>query len=96
MDDWDYSNRLLRRPRSTFNIRRLLPILKEIQNSIYDAITELREIVNWIRDQLAVRVRKQQDAVSISAMCSPSGCYIQKLLYGIRNGAVKNYFLSHT
>lgn len=52
MDDWDYANRLIRRPRSTFDIKRLLPILNEIQTTMYEAITELKEIIDWLLEQL--------------------------------------------
>lgn len=54
MDDWDYSNRLLRRPRRTFDILRLLPILIEIQTDIAKAVKSLIEDLDWILKKLAI------------------------------------------
>lgn len=52
MDNWDWGNRLLRRPRSTFDTTRILPILIEMQESTFDIIDELNSLINWIILQL--------------------------------------------
>lgn len=54
MDDWDWSNKLLRRPRSTFDTTRIIPILISIQESIFETINELRELIDWILAKLAI------------------------------------------
>lgn len=54
LDDWDYSDRLLRRPRSTFDILRLLPILIEMQSDIARVVKSLIEDLDWILEKLAI------------------------------------------
>lgn len=52
MDNWDWGNRLLRRPRSSFDTTRILPILLEMQESTFDIIKELNSLIEWIILQL--------------------------------------------
>lgn len=52
MDNFDYSNKLIRRPRSTFDISRLLPIILDVQNDLYDAMGDLVSLIDWIVEQL--------------------------------------------
>lgn len=53
MDDWDYEGRLLRRPRSTFDIARLLPILVNAQSDVYEATRKLVKLIEWILEHIA-------------------------------------------
>lgn len=53
MDNWDYSNRLIRRPRSTFDITRLLPILIKVQTQISHAVESLNNDIDWILEKLS-------------------------------------------
>lgn len=48
MDNWDYGNRLLRRPRSTFDINRLLPIMIAVQTNTSRAVSLIDSDVDWI------------------------------------------------
>ncbi len=52
MDDWKYEDRLVRRPRSTFDIYRLLPFILSAQLEIYDATRNLVNLINWIIERL--------------------------------------------
>lgn len=52
MDNWDYTNRLLRRPRSSFDTERIIPILIEIQEIIFNIIDKVLSIAKWIYDRL--------------------------------------------
>ena len=53
MDDYDYSKRLLRRPRSTFDIQRLLPILTKLQEDVFKTVRDLRQDIEWILERLS-------------------------------------------
>ena len=53
LDNWDYSSRLIRRPRSTFDTTRFLPTLISIQNVISESTTTLNEALDWILNELS-------------------------------------------
>ena len=48
MKDWDPGEHLIRRPPSTFDIRRLQPALYQIQKDIVDATQNVLDDLNWI------------------------------------------------
>ncbi|MCM1215433.1 MAG: hypothetical protein NC548_13050 [Lachnospiraceae bacterium] len=52
MDNWDYSNRLLKRPRNTFDIRRFLPVMLEVQAAIYESVKTVNVELEWIIEHL--------------------------------------------
>ncbi len=52
MNDWEYGDKLIRRPRSTFMIDRLLPSLLDFQRLLFDAIRDVNEIMDWLISQL--------------------------------------------
>lgn len=52
MDNWDYSNRLMRRPRSTFDITRLLPKLIDIQQDVFAVTDSTIALINWLLNEL--------------------------------------------
>ncbi len=52
LDDWDYSSRLVRRPRSSFDTTRLLPTLITIQYVIHNSVLELNNNLDWIITEL--------------------------------------------
>ena len=52
MDNWDYGNRLLRRPRNSFDIDRLLPVMLAVQSDIFLAVSTIDNDVEWIINQL--------------------------------------------
>ena len=52
VDDWEYKDRLIRRPRSTFDILRLLPIMLAAQDEVFDASRGLMDLIHWILDRL--------------------------------------------
>lgn len=52
MDDWDYGNRLLRRPRNSFDIDRLLPIMIKVQMDTFLAVSTIKDDITWIIDHL--------------------------------------------
>lgn len=52
MDNWDYSKRLLRRPRNTFDIDRLLPIMIAVQNDTFMAVSTVDKDIDWIISKL--------------------------------------------
>lgn len=52
MDDWDYSHRLLRRPRNTFDVARLLPILTKTQEEVFKTVRDIHQDIEWILNQL--------------------------------------------
>lgn len=54
VDSWDYGDRLLKRPRNTFDVNRLLPILLEIQIDVMKAVKSLIEDIDWILEKLAI------------------------------------------
>lgn len=54
MDNWNYWDRLVRRPRSTFDVTRFLPILIEVQFEIAKAVKSLNEDIDWILAKLAI------------------------------------------
>lgn len=54
MDNWDYENKLLRRPRSTFDVTRLIPIVIEVQTDIVRAVKSINKDLDWILGNLAV------------------------------------------
>ena len=51
-DDWEYSDKLIRRPSTTFDIMRLLPKLLDLQKQILSSVNDVIETINWILDQL--------------------------------------------
>ena len=52
LDDWDYSTRLIRRPRSSFDTTRFLPTLIDIQSTIHNSALELNTNLDWIIKEL--------------------------------------------
>jgi len=52
MDSWDYTNRLLKRPRNTFDIRRFLPVMLEVQAEIYESVKTVNVELDWILEHL--------------------------------------------
>lgn len=52
MDDYDYSGRLLRRPRSTFDITRLLPILIKVEEDVFNFMKYLNNNIDWLISKL--------------------------------------------
>lgn len=52
MDDWNPEHRLLRRPRSSFDILRLYPILTSTQNNISIAVGTVSNILDWLISKL--------------------------------------------
>lgn len=52
MDDYDYTNKLLRRPRSTFDITRLLPVLLNVEEDIYTLMQTINDDIVWIVENL--------------------------------------------
>ena len=52
MDDYDYSDRWIKRPRSTFDIKRFLPILQQTQIDIKNELREINLIIKWILEML--------------------------------------------
>lgn len=54
MDDWDYSGRLLRRPKNTFDINRLKPILVSLQEEIFATVHNINQDISWILDKLEI------------------------------------------
>ena len=53
MDDWNFEDRLIRRPSSTFDISRLLPILINTQTDVYESTRKLVKLIEWILEKLA-------------------------------------------
>ena len=54
LDDWDYESRLRRRPSSTFDMRRLQPIILEIQFEAIEASREMLSQLQWAIEQLQI------------------------------------------
>jgi len=54
MDDWEYESRLLKRPPSTFDMRRISPIILEIQTEIIDVTMDIFTNIAWVLDQLSI------------------------------------------
>lgn len=54
MNNWDYTNRLLRRPRSSFDTNRIIPILIEVQEIVFNNVDELNKLINWIINKLKI------------------------------------------
>lgn len=52
LDDWDYSSRLIRRPRSSFDTTRFIPTLIDIQNAIHESVLELNTNLDWLIKEL--------------------------------------------
>ena len=52
LDDWTWDDRLIKRPRNTFNIERLVPILVDIQNDITDKTNKFNLSLDWIIEKL--------------------------------------------
>lgn len=52
MDDWTPGDRLLRRPRSSFDIMRLLPMLISVEGNISIAVGTVSDILTWIISKL--------------------------------------------
>lgn len=51
-DDWDYKDRLIRRPRSSFDMTRLYPLLLDIQNHISLEIDQILNDLNHLLEKL--------------------------------------------
>lgn len=51
-DNWNYGDRLLRRPRSSFDISRLYPVIKNIQKDISHVVTTLIEDIDKLLEKL--------------------------------------------
>ena len=54
MDNHDWSNHIVYRPRASFDTRRLLPILNTMYEEMETKMNELMEHIDWILDQLSV------------------------------------------
>lgn len=54
LDDWDYSNRLIRRPRSTFDIDRLMPIMLDMERDIFRIVDEVNSTLDIMLERLAI------------------------------------------
>ena len=52
LDNWDYSNRLVKRPRNSFDITRLLPMLLQIQTEIFEAVRDFNQDLDWLLERL--------------------------------------------
>jgi len=52
MDEWEPGTRLLRRPRSSFDVLRLLPMLISIEDNITIAVGTVNETLKWILEKL--------------------------------------------
>ena len=52
LDNWQPGSRLLRRPRSSFDILRLLPLLIQVENNINIAVGTVNNTLSWIVTQL--------------------------------------------
>ena len=52
LDNWDYGNRLVKRPRNSFDITRLLPMLLQIQNEIFEAVRNFNQDLDWLLERL--------------------------------------------
>lgn len=52
MDNWNYGNRLRRRPSSTFDMGRLQPIMIEIQTEIVNATKQVLENIKYVLENL--------------------------------------------
>lgn len=52
LDDWDYSSRLIKRPRSTFDTKRVIPTLYDIQSDLNDSASELNSALDYIIEEL--------------------------------------------
>ena len=52
MDDWDPGDRLLHRPRSSFDVLRLLPLLLDVENNISIAVGTVSKTLSWILEKL--------------------------------------------
>lgn len=52
LDNWNYTNRLIRRPKNVFDINRLLPIINKTQTEVYQTVRNLNSDTVWILEQL--------------------------------------------
>lgn len=52
LDNWDYGNRLVKRPRPSFDIYRLYPILLSIQKDIFNSVKYLNDDIEWVMSKL--------------------------------------------
>lgn len=52
MDDWDWSKRLLRRPRNSFNIDRFLPFLIQLEEDISSSVDKLNKDIDNILENI--------------------------------------------
>lgn len=52
MDDWNYQGRLLRRPRKSFDIHRILPVLYDVERSLYTATLTLDQDIDWLIEKI--------------------------------------------
>lgn len=84
MDDWSYGDRLLRRPRSTFLIDRLLPAMIDFQKLLFSAISDANDTMNWLISQL----EKESYGINVSNIHMMKQ-YIQQL-YDNMNDVVSN------
>lgn len=55
MDYWNYGDRLLKRPRSTFDVTRFLPILVEVQTTVANAVKSLNDDIDWVLEKLSIQ-----------------------------------------
>lgn len=64
-DTWRYGDRLLRRPRSTFDIARLLPVMRSVHDYISDITSTPIEILDYVLEKLSVETyRLDVDQIS--------------------------------
>lgn len=54
MDNWNYGDRLVKRPRNTFDMRRLLPIMLDVQEEILEVIQSVFDDIEWILAKLKI------------------------------------------
>ena len=52
MEDYDYEKRLVRRPKSTFNTYRVIPLLQDISNGITTEINDIMKTIDHILELL--------------------------------------------
>lgn len=52
IDEWEYEDRIVHRPRSTFDIYRLLPTMLSAQDEVYDTTRKLVDLIRWLVEKL--------------------------------------------
>jgi len=55
MKDIDWSSKLIRRPRDSFDTKRLYPLLMNTQKQIHELVSELHTEIDWILNEIAMR-----------------------------------------